>query len=110
MSRAICSSTICRANDTATLRLMSSWFGEYRRKRARFVDGISYGKKAKAPDLVIELTSESTSEEDLDEKFQLYQDVLKVGDYFLFDPLDEYLQPSLKGYHLKKGRYVAIEP
>src|SRR4051794_16966170 len=31
-----------------------------------------------APDLVIELTSPSTKEEDLEDKFGLYQDVLRV--------------------------------
>jgi hypothetical protein len=40
----------------------------------------------------------------------LYQDVLKVREYFLFDPRDEYLQPSLQGFRLQDGRYVAILP
>jgi Uma2 family endonuclease len=64
----------------------------------------------KGPDAVIELTSKSTRNEDLETKFRLYQDVLKVQEYFLFDPLDEYLTPSLQGYRLNKGKYTRIRP
>src|SRR5205823_3313428 len=67
-------------------------------------------KEGKTPDAVIELTSRSTREEDLDDKFEIYQNLLKVSEYFLFDPQDEYLEPSLRGYRLIDGRYVAIEP
>jgi Uma2 family endonuclease len=63
-----------------------------------------------APQLVIELTSRSTKEEDLEEKFRLYRDVLKVQEYFLFDPYAEYLTPPLRGYRLQNGRYVRIKP
>ena len=44
------------------------------------------------------------------EKFGLYQDVLKVREYFLFDPHNEYLKPPLQGYRLRKGRYGRIRP
>ena len=64
----------------------------------------------KGPDLVIELTSRSTRREDTREKFALYQDVLCVREYFLFDPLNEYLKPPLKGFRLAGGRYEAIAP
>lgn len=67
-------------------------------------------EEGKGPDVVIEFTSATTSEEDLDEKFQLYQDTLQVPEYFLFDPKQEYLVPSMQGYRLVDGRYVAIEP
>ena len=61
-------------------------------------------------DLVIELTSPSTKEEDLEDKYALYAEKLHVREYFLFDPLDEYLEPPLQGYRLIRGEYVAIEP
>jgi Uma2 family endonuclease len=64
----------------------------------------------KGPDLVIEFTSESTRKEDLDEKFPLYRDTLRVREYFLFDPFAEYLDPPLQGYRLRGGRYVRIRP
>jgi Uma2 family endonuclease len=61
-------------------------------------------------DLVIELTSRSTREEDLDDKFGLYRDVLQVRECFLFDPRAEYLTPPLQGFRLEQGQYVAINP
>ncbi|MFL5244520.1 MAG: Uma2 family endonuclease [Gemmataceae bacterium] len=61
-------------------------------------------------DLVIELTSRSTKAEDIEDKFNLYRDRLKVREYFLFDPYAEYLDPPLQGYRLSRGRYVSIKP
>jgi Uma2 family endonuclease len=66
--------------------------------------------EGKGPDFVVEFTSPTTRREDLRKKFDLYQDVLKVREYFLFDPFEEYLKPSMRGYRLVEGRYVAIEP
>jgi hypothetical protein len=48
--------------------------------------------------------------EDLEEKFVLYRDTLRVPEFFLWDPLGEYLDPSLRGYGLIDGQYAAIEP
>jgi Uma2 family endonuclease len=67
-------------------------------------------EEGKAPDVVIELTSSSTSDEDLKDKFRLYRDVLKVREYFLFDPHAEYLDPPLQGFRLLKGQYKTIQP
>jgi Uma2 family endonuclease len=67
-------------------------------------------EEGKSLDLVIELTSASTRKEDLEHKMQLYRDVLKVPEYFLFDPRGEYLQPALRGYRLAGAEYVAIDP
>jgi len=67
-------------------------------------------EEGKGPDAAIELTSESTREEDLEDKLLLYQDVLKVSEYFLFDPHGDYLDPPLRGYRLVEGQYVRIEP
>jgi Uma2 family endonuclease len=65
-------------------------------------------QEGKGPDLVIELTSSSTRSEDVNKKFHLYQDTLKVREYFLFDPLEDYLEPRLRGYRLRRGKYVPI--
>ena len=61
----------------------------------------------KGPDLVVEVSSKSTRREDLRKKFDLYRDELKVREYFLFDPLGEYLKPPLKGYRLDRRRVRA---
>jgi Uma2 family endonuclease len=67
-------------------------------------------KEGKAPDIVVEYTSKSTKEEDLDEKFEIYRDQIKVPGYSLFDPRDEYLNPPLQGFRLAGRKYVAIAP
>jgi len=38
------------------------------------------------------------------------RDVLRVKEYFLFDPYEDYLSPSMQGYRLRAGQYVAIRP
>jgi Uma2 family endonuclease len=65
-------------------------------------------EEGKGPDVVIELTSSSTRREDERDKYQFYQDVLRVKEYFLFDPLGDYLKPPLKGYRLRRGEYHPI--
>jgi Uma2 family endonuclease len=67
-------------------------------------------EEGKAPGLEIELTSESTREEDLEDKMAIYRDTLKVREYFLFDPYAEYLDPPLQGYRLVRGKYQRIKP
>src|SRR5262245_59945006 len=76
----------------------------------RLRDNYILWEEGKGPDVVIEVTSQSTREEDLYDKFELYRDVIKVREYFLFDPRVEFLNPSLQGYRLKAGQYVPIEP
>ncbi len=67
-------------------------------------------EEGKGPEVVIELTSQSTRDEDVEVKYELYQDVLRVPEYFLFDPLGEYLRPQLQGYRLRRGQYESITP
>jgi len=67
-------------------------------------------KEGKGPDVAFEITSKSTRKEDTDFKKGLYQDVLKVREYFLFDPYAEYLDPPLQGHRLRRGRYQDILP
>ncbi len=65
-------------------------------------------KENKAPDVVFELTSRSTRQEDLGPKKGVYE-MLGVEEYFIFDPLGEYLQPRLVGFRLAKWGYRRIE-
>jgi len=67
-------------------------------------------EEGKAPNVVIEVTSESTREEDLQDKFEIYRDEIGVAEYFLFDPRAEYLNPSLQGHRLSRGRYQPVAP
>jgi hypothetical protein len=65
-------------------------------------------KEGKAPDVVIEITSKSTKREDKTTKWELYRDVLKVPEYFQFDPTEDYLKPPLQGFRLVNGEYIPI--
>ena len=67
-------------------------------------------EEGKAPQVVIELTSKTTRREDLGRKLELYRDTLKVKEYFLFDPLGDYLTPRLQGNRLRGGQYHPIRP
>jgi hypothetical protein len=67
-------------------------------------------EEGRPPQVVIEVTSESTREEDLYDKFEICRDQVQVAEYFLFDPRGEYLQPALQGYRLRAGRYGHIKP
>jgi Uma2 family endonuclease len=64
----------------------------------------------RGPELVVEMTSRSTRREDRGKKFRIYRDDLKVREYFLFDPLGEYLAPPLQGHRLVGAEYHPIEP
>jgi Uma2 family endonuclease len=65
--------------------------------------------EGKGPDAVIEVTSKSTARVDQRWKFALYRDVLKVREYFLFDPREKTLAGvSLCGYRLTDGQYELI--
>jgi len=62
-------------------------------------------EEERGPNVVIELTSSSTKKEDTVKKFALYQDVLKVPEYFLFDPFGDYLKPRFQANRLVAGKY-----
>lgn len=59
------------------------------------------------PCVVFEISSRSTRLEDQGTKRVLYA-MLGVREYFLFDPLAEYLRPPLQGFRLADDEYVAI--
>ncbi|MGI8550312.1 MAG: Uma2 family endonuclease [Dehalococcoidia bacterium] len=60
-----------------------------------------------APQVVIELTSRSTRTNDQGEKRRLYER-LGVHEYYLYDPLGEWLHPGLLGYRLGANGYEAM--
>ena len=67
-------------------------------------------EEGKGPDVVFEVISSSTRHEDTRRKFELYRDELKVREYFLFDPYEDYLEPAMQGYRLRAGQYVRVRP
>ncbi len=64
-------------------------------------------EEGKAPDVVFEITSRGTRIEDQGIKKGLYES-LEVKEYFLFDPLNEYLRPRLQGFRLVNGLYQPL--
>jgi Uma2 family endonuclease len=61
------------------------------------------------PCTIIEVTSKSTWAEDTIRKSSLYAR-LGVTEYFLFDPLHEYMDDQFMGFRLEDGEYTPIEP
>ncbi len=61
-------------------------------------------QEPKAPDLVLEVLSHKTWRVDLGIKRDTYE-ALGVAEYWLFDPLDRYMDEPLRGYRLRKGVY-----
>jgi hypothetical protein len=57
--------------------------------------------------VVFEITSRGSRLEDLGTKRVVYA-MLGVQEYFLYDPLGEYLRPPLQGYRLQEGEYQRI--
>jgi hypothetical protein len=66
-------------------------------------------KEKRSPCVVFEITSRGTRLEDLGTKRALYE-MLGVQEYYLFDPLDEYLKPRLQGIRLMAGIYQPVKP
>ena len=66
-------------------------------------------EEGRGPSAAIEVTSATTWDEDAEDKFNLYQDVLHINEYFLFDPYAENLKSGLAGYRLVRGKYQAIK-
>ncbi len=66
-------------------------------------------KEERVPDVVIEVTSRSTSRTDTVDKPIIYE-MMGVQEYFLFDPTSDYLESSLQGYRLIDGQLREIPP
>jgi Uma2 family endonuclease len=63
-------------------------------------------QEGKGPDVIIELLSESTAAIDKGEKKRVYQDEVKVPEYFWYDPETG----ELAGFRLRDGVYEPIVP
>nr|WP_223210062.1 Uma2 family endonuclease [Microcystis aeruginosa] len=62
-------------------------------------------EEGKAPDVVIELLSESTAQQDKTEKKAIYQDRLRVPEYFWYDPFNP---EDGAGFILRDGNYEPL--
>ncbi len=58
-------------------------------------------------DFVLELASPSTYTKDFNEKKTIYEQILRVKEYYIYDPYHE-IQPSFIGFRLVEGVYEEI--
>lgn len=79
--------------------------GVPKRKRRTF----KVWEEQAVPCVIFEITSKKTMREDTIHKKKLYAS-LGVREYFLFDPLQEYLEPGFIGLRLADGDYLPIAP
>jgi Uma2 family endonuclease len=67
---------------------------------------VVWQEDGKYPNVIIELLSASTEKIDRGEKKQIYQDVFRTPEYYLFDPETA----ELEGFRLVAGHYESIAP
>ena len=66
-------------------------------------------KEGRTPNFILETTSKTTRREDRGKKKAIYAQ-LNVGEYFLYDPRGDWLDPPLQGFRLVNGTYEQIPP
>ena len=76
-------------------------------KRRR--DNYLLWEEGKGPDVVIEVTSKKTRKQDREKKYDLYEQVLQVKEYFQYDPRQEWIKEGIRGHRLIEGTYEPIE-
>ncbi|WP_017327037.1 Uma2 family endonuclease [Synechococcus sp. PCC 7336] len=64
-------------------------------------------EESKAPTVIFEITSASTSKQDFESKKHLYES-LEVQEYWLFDPKGDWIEGQLLGYQLVGDDYAPI--
>jgi len=69
----------------------------------------AWEEDGRMPDVVFEITSKKTRREDVYTKRPLYERVLRVPEYFQFDPTGDYLRPRLQGFRLTPSGYAPLE-
>jgi hypothetical protein len=90
-----------RANKSPDLMLIKGVDGSYQRRS--FKTWVEHA----VPSVIIEVSSKSTWIEDVVMKASLYAR-LGVKEYFIFDPLQEWLPVQLVGFRLENGEFVEL--
>ncbi|MDQ3250275.1 MAG: Uma2 family endonuclease [Chloroflexota bacterium] len=90
-----------RANKSPDVMLVKGVRGNHER------DSFKLWTENAVPSVIFEVTSPSTWKEDPINKKPIYERI-GVQEYFIFDPLDHYLDEPLLGFRLNKGKYSPI--
>ena len=64
-------------------------------------------EEGKSPDVVIELLSPSTAKYDKTKKKDIYQDSMKVNEYYWYNPFDS---NDFKGFQMQSSQYQELQP
>ncbi len=67
---------------------------------------VAWEEDGRYPDVIFELLSQSTQQQDLGEKKRIYEQIFRTPEYFCIAPEAEYML----GWRLKNGKYEPIEP
>jgi Uma2 family endonuclease len=69
---------------------------------------VVWEENGRLPDVVVEIVSETSEQRDREDKMRLYERVLRIPEYFLFDPFTA----QLDGFVLDaaRGKYKRLEP
>lgn len=81
-------------------------FGVEKHPRQKY---IAWKKVRRLPTVVIEVSSRNTRRKDRTIKQPIYQDLLRIPEYFRFDPTGCYVNPRLQGERLVNAHYQSIE-
>ena len=69
---------------------------------------VVWDENGRYPDVILELLSPSTASQDIGKKKDIYEQVFRTPDYFVFDPFDP---NSLRGWHLDNNQcYQPLVP
>ena len=70
-------------------------------------DNYKIWEEKQVPQVIFEMTSSGTKNQDLEFKKKLYEQ-LEVAEYWLFDPRGEWITEKLRGYRLQGEEYQLI--
>ena len=70
-------------------------------------DNYKIWEEKQVPQVIFEMTSSGTKNQDLEFKKKLYEQ-LEVAEYWLFDPRGEWIKEKLRGYRLQEEEYQLI--
>lgn len=91
---------LCKTPDVMVIKAVD---GSYERR------SFKTWEEGAVPSVIFEITSKSTWVEDLVTKSSTYAR-LGVQEYFIFDPLEEYLDETLQGFYLEGYEYLPLAP
>jgi Uma2 family endonuclease len=79
-------------------------FGVPKRKRLCYLAW----EERRFPQVLIEITSKTTKQEDIKTKKEIYRRIFKAKEYVLFDPTGDYIKQRLQGFRRVRSQWQEI--